>query len=157
MHVKIRKGCGWFAVIALVTYVTAKQVASSDGTSGVEISSEVSRAIFTLIIILSTFAVTGWISEQNIKAAADQEIRSVVAEEVTKALASHSARVAATARAVTIAECRTLLQQDVSEVIEAGLKRAERRGMVREATNRAAAMSDGPTVAIVSPIRRGVD
>lgn len=136
MHVTIRKLFGILAVIITVAYLTALRLGSMDGPGGIEVSHDAGRAITCAVAVLTILAVAGWISEANIKAAANKEIRGVVAQEVSKALAGHTAEVAATTRAVTIAECRLLLQQDVAEVIEAGLGRAERRGRVAEALSR---------------------
>lgn len=154
MYLKVRRACAVAALIGGAIYLTVLWVASVDNSDSITLPTEFGRAIVGAISTLIVVSLGGWLIEQSMRAAIERDTRRVVREVVAKALAGHSAEVAATTRAVTIAECRLLLQQDVAEVIEAGLKRAERRGMVREAVSRAGVLT-GPNGATVHSLYPG--
>jgi hypothetical protein len=148
------------AGLATVSYVTAAQIAVTDGPRGVEVPPEVSRLVMSLIIILVLIATCGWMFEQIVRAVVDREVRRIVVTELHRGFDDFGNRfqsavteVANTSRAVSVAEFRALLQEDVSQTIEAGLARAQRYGMVREAQNRAVANGDDTTVALVTKLR----
>ncbi len=153
MYQHVRASCAVAAVVGGAVYFTALWVAAADGPGGVTLPSEASRSIVGAISALTVIALGGWIIEQTIKANIESETRRVVAEELgrhTGELHRATNLIAASTRAATITEVRQLLADDVTEIIESGLKRAERRGMVREATSRAGHIN-GATVHALRP------
>ncbi len=144
MHIKIMKSCGWIAGLTAVAYLAALYMAGADGVDGVEVPADAARTMVALSSTSAILAGGGWIIQGIVRSAAQTEIRRAITNAVAEEMDRHmrefrkaTSQVAASTRAASIAEVRQLLMDDVAEIVEAGLKRAERRGMVREAMGRA--------------------
>lgn len=155
MYMIVKWCCGLVAALTTVAYLTANIVAASDGPRGIEMSPSATVIAVVAIAAAVVLAAMAWMVEEANHRSAHADIDPVVAAAVErgcKQLSAHIDEVLAEAaqsyHSTSIAGIRTVLEDGVYDQIESGLSRAQRYGMVREATSRVNAAASGTVTSI---------
>lgn len=147
MYAIVKWCCGLIAALTTVGYMTASLVAAG---SGIEISANATVIAVVTIAAATVLGTMAWMVEEANHRSAGIDIDPVVAAAVERScdkLSKHLDEVLEQTtqswRATSIIGIQRVLEGGVHDQIEAGLSRAQRYGMVREATNRVNAGTNG--------------